>query len=357
MARSSVRKLHQTVAVLVVLSAGVPSLAAPQSAATTHRIAFAIHGGAGVIRRDQMTPALEQEYRVGLTAALSAGYAILQRGGSSLDAVEAAIRTLEDDSLFNAGKGAVFTADGTNELDAAIMDGGTLRAGAVAGLTHVKNPITLARRVMEQSPYVMLIGAGAEAFAATQGMELVPPHYFFTQRRWEDYQRAHAAERARDSATHVAGHGTVEREPSGAVHYGTVGAVALDRAGNLAAGTSTGGTSMKRWGRVGDSPIIGAGTYANNASCAVSATGHGEDFIRHTVASDICARVRYGRVSLAKAAEDVVLRELAAQPGADGGVIALDRTGAIAMPFNTPGMFRAYMTPDGIPVVKIYSDE
>mgnify|MGYP001166140535 CR=1 FL=1 len=333
------------------------SVARAQTPGAVPRIAFAIHGGAGNIQRGALPPDVERAYRAGLEAALDTGYAILQHGGSAVDAVEAAIRYMEDDSLFNAGKGSVFTAAGTNELDAAIMDGSMLAAGSVAGLQHIKNPISLARMVMEKSPHVMLAGAGAEAFAVSQGVELVPQHYFFTERRWQQYERASAAARARDSASRSAGKSTSDRGAVGAGRlFGTVGAVALDRSGNLAAGTSTGGTEMKSVGRIGDSPIIGAGTYANNASCAVSATGHGEDFIRHTVASDICARVRYGHVPLGRAAGDVVMGDLVAQKG-EGGVIALDRAGHVAMPFNTTGMFRAYIGANGKPVVMIYRDE
>ena len=304
-----------------------------------------IHGGAGTILRSRMTPVMEKAYIDTLTIALRAGYEILQRGGSSLDAVEAAIRIMEDCPLFNAGKGAVFTANGVNELDASIMDGRTLGAGAVAAVEHVKNPISLARLVMEKSPHVMMVGSGAEEFAKTQGVKLVPPYYFWTERRW----RAFEAEKARaDSGKTSLAYGE-------AGHFGTVGAVALDKAGNLTAGTSTGGTDMKRYGRVGDSPIIGAGTYANNQSCAVSGTGDGEFFIRNNVAADICARVRYSGVSLQQAADDVVMKELVAQHGG-GGVIALNRKGEIATPFNTEGMYRAWVTSDGKITVRIYKD-
>ncbi|HEX6939934.1 MAG TPA: isoaspartyl peptidase/L-asparaginase, partial [Longimicrobiales bacterium] len=279
-----------------------PRPASAQDAHGNGDIVIAIHGGAGTIRRGDMTPELEQAYRAKLEEALRAGYAILEKGGTSLDAVVAAIVVMEDSPLFNAGKGAVFTSEGKNELDAAIMDGATLRAGAVAGVTRVKNPIRLARAVMEHSPHVMLAGAGAEAFAGEQGLELVDPSYFFTQHRWDALQRAKA-----EAA------GTPVSRPDGPQaffpddrKFGTVGAVALDRHGNLAAGTSTGGMTTKRWGRIGDSPIIGAGTYANNASCAVSATGHGEYFIRNVVAHDICARVEYGGQTLEEAANYVV---------------------------------------------------
>ncbi|HEX6177398.1 MAG TPA: isoaspartyl peptidase/L-asparaginase, partial [Thermoanaerobaculia bacterium] len=270
---------------------------------------------------------------------------ILARGGSSLDAVEAVIRIMEDSPLFNAGKGAVFTSAGTNELDASIMDGRTLAAGSVAAVQRVRNPISLARLVMEKSPHVMMVGPGAEEFARIQGVDLVAPHYFWTERRWKQYEDGtRAADSARKSGA-----------SEGDNKFGTVGAVALDKAGNLAAGTSTGGTSMKRFGRVGDAPIIGAGTYANNASCAVSGTGDGEFFIRNNVAADICARVRYTGASIARAAEDVVMKVLVSQRGG-GGVIAMDPKGNIATPFNTSGMYRGWVKADGNIVVKIFRE-
>src|SRR5688500_11756863 len=276
----------------LLLSLLVPAAGRSQVAASAPNFAMVIHGGAGTILRQNMTPEMEKAYIDTLTIALRTGYQILARGGTSLDAVEATIRVMEDSPLFNAGKGAVFTAEGTNELDASIMDGRTLSAGAVAAVQRVKNPISLARLVMEKSPHVMMVGAGAEEFARSQGVKLVSPHYFWTERRWRSYEAAKA--RADSGRTSVA---PVEERK-----FGTVGAVALDKAGNLAAGTSTGGTSMKRFGRVGDSPLIGAGTYANNLSCAVSGTGDGEFFIRNNVASDICARLRYTGVSIQQAA-------------------------------------------------------
>jgi len=319
-----------------LLAAGLLSLAPAASAPQRPPFMLVVHGGAGTIRRQDMTPAQDSAYRATLTQAIRAGYDVLRRGGSSLDAVTAVITVLEDSPLFNAGKGAVLTNAGTVELDAAIMDGAALRAGAVAGVKHIKNPITLARLVMEKSPHVMLAGDGAEAFAKEQGMTLVPQSYFYTERRARELERIKAAE-AKQRA------------------HGTVGAVALDQQGRLAAGTSTGGTANKRWGRIGDSPIVGAGTYASDA-CAVSATGAGEYFIRNVVAHDICARVRYARESLEQAAREVVLEELVAQHG-DGGVIALDNDGHFTMPFNTEGMYRGSVGPDGQIVVKIYRDE
>jgi beta-aspartyl-peptidase (threonine type) len=301
-----------------------------------------------------MTPEREAEVRKKLTEALEAGYAVLQAGGSSLDAVERAITILEDSPLFNAGKGAVFTSAGTNELDASIMDGKTLNAGAVAAVKHIRNPIVLARMVMERSPHVLLSGEGAETFAKEQGMGLVPAEYFYTERRWKQWQRIRAAEEhpsppAREKPS-------LEPAPllDGFV-WGTVGAVALDREGNLAAATSTGGLTNKRFGRVGDSPIIGAGTYANNRTCAVSATGHGEYFMRNVVAYDISALMEYRKLSLEAAANTVIMEKLVAQQGR-GGVIAIDKDGRIAMPFNTEGMYRAYINAEGKPVVKIYRD-
>jgi beta-aspartyl-peptidase (threonine type) len=326
-------------------SPGLPAALRSQ-AAPVPGFAMVIHGGAGTILRQSMTPEMEKAYIDTLTIALRTGYQILSRGGSSVDAVEATIRVMEDCPLFNAGKGAVFTANGVNELDASIMDGRTLTAGAVAALEHVKNPISLARLVMEKSPHVMMVGSGAEEFAKTQGVRLVSPYYFWTERRWRAYEREKA--RADSGKTGVV--------PGAEQKFGTVGAVALDKAGNLAAGTSTGGTEMKRYGRVGDSPIIGAGTYANNLSCAVSGTGDGEFFIRNNVAADICARVRYAGVSLQQAADDVVMKELVAQKGG-GGVIAMDRKGNIATPFNTPGMYRGWVTSDGKITVKIYKEQ
>jgi beta-aspartyl-peptidase (threonine type) len=319
--------------------------------------AFAVHGGAGTARRESMTPELESQYTAALTAALEAGQEILASGGSSLDAVEAALRLLEDSPLFNAGKGAVFTHDGRNELDASIMDGASLAAGAVAELRHVKNPISLARRVMEASPHVMMAGVGAEEFALEQGIELVPARYFFTERRWQSLQRAREAEGRAEAERGAGAEPRAEAEPVGALgeRLGTVGAVALDRHGNLAAGTTTGGMTNKRFGRIGDSPIIGAGTYADNRACAVSGTGHGEFFIRNAVAHDICVRVLYLEESIGEAADAVVMGVLVEQ-GGDGGVIALGPEGAIAMPFNTPSMLRGYVTSEEGPVVEIFRE-
>jgi beta-aspartyl-peptidase (threonine type) len=273
---------------------------------------------------------LQRQYTEALTTALHTGKKILEEGGTALDAVEMTIRVMENNPLFNAGKGAVFTHEGKNELDAAIMDGSSLAAGAVAGVTDIKNPISAARLVMTRSPHVLLTGAGASQFAREQGLEIVPPSYFFTQRRWDDLQEM------------------LKKEKNG-----TVGCCALDRHGNLAAGTSTGGMDNKRYNRVGDTPIIGAGTYANNATCAISATGHGEYFIRWTVAHDISALMEYKGMSIQDAADLVVNKKLV-KAGGSGGVIGLDRKGNIAMPFNSMGMFRAFATADGKENVLIF---
>ncbi len=309
------------------------------------KIGLLLHGGAGTIEPSKMTPEREHEYRAGLERALAAGYEILKRGGSSLDATEAAVRVLEDDPHFNAGKGAVFTSVGTNEMDAAIMDGKTLAAGAVASLKHIKNPVSLARLVMEKSGHVMMDGEGAEVFARENRIELVDQKYFYTQERWEALEKIKAAEKSR-------GAGAKAFIITDQDRHGTVGAVALDRNGNLAAATSTGGTTNKRPGRVGDSPVIGAGTYANNASCAVSATGDGEYFIRATVAHDVSALMEYRAMSLKEAAQSVL--DKVAKLGGSGGLIAIDRQGNIALPFNTSGMYRGYVNPNGKFVVEIY---
>jgi beta-aspartyl-peptidase (threonine type) len=310
-----------------------------------------IHGGAGTITRKSMSAETEKQYRDKLTEALRTGHAVLMKGGTSIDAVEATIRVMEDSPLFNAGKGAVFTHEGKNELDAAIMDGQTMKAGAVAGVTIIRNPITAARAVMEKTKHVMLIGRGAEYFATKAGLEIVDPSYFWTERRWKSLQQELIDEQKTGE------HHTRLSESDGDHRYGTVGCVALDRNGNLAAGTSTGGTTNKQYGRVGDSPIIGAGTYAANDSVAVSATGTGEFFIRYTVAYDIAALMKYKGMSVREASEEVINRKLTKIPEADGGVIALDRNGNFATPFNTEGMYRGWIGADGEPHVEIYRDE
>jgi len=304
-------------------------------------ISIAIHGGAGVISRASMTADNERAYRADLERALEAGYAVLDKGGSSLDAVVAAVKILEDSPLFNAGKGAVFSHAGVNELDAAIMDGATQKAGAVAGVRHIRNPIELARMVMERTPHVLLSGEGAEEFALEQGVTLVPGSYFYTERRWKQLEEAQKAERTASVAADDIG------------YFGTVGAVARDRDGNLAAATSTGGMTNKRWGRIGDSPIIGAGTYADNATCAVSATGSGEFFIRAVVAHEICARVRLSGVTATAAAKDVIHGKLK-DIGGDGGVIVVDSQGVLSLEFNTEGMFRGARDSSGRREISIY---
>ncbi|WP_233605156.1 isoaspartyl peptidase/L-asparaginase family protein [Corallococcus sp. AB030] len=388
-----------------------------------------IHGGAGVISRENLTPEREAAMRAALTQALQAGHAVLAKGGRSMDAVTAAIRVMEDSPYFNAGKGAVFNHDGVNELDAAVMDGKTRMAGAVAGVHHIQNPIDLARLVMEKSPHVMMVGDGAEAFAQSQGMPLVDAKYFYTEERWQGLQRALEQEKAKGAPPAEQGQpstqGLLPAQPSapgqppaqgaspatpgqpltpaqppasapqpgqpatpaqpsspaqlptqgatpatpsqpqpgssltpgvdpitGDHKFGTVGAVALDQEGNLAAGTSTGGMTNKRFGRVGDAPIIGAGTYADER-CAVSATGHGEFFIRYTVARDICARVEYQDLPLPEAAS-YVINDVLVKAGGEGGVIAMDRQGHVAMPFNSSGMYRGYISEDGTPTVAIF---
>lgn len=333
------------------------------------RLGFVIHGGAGVISRGSLSPEREKEYRAKLEEAVMAGYKSLQAGKSSLDAVETAIRILEDSPLFNAGKGAVFTNEGKNELDASIMDGKTLGAGSVAGLTRVRNPITLARAVMERSEHVMMVGAGAEKFAEQQKIELVDPKYFWTQMRWDALQRILKEEKEKEESKKEKINGQNRRaDPKTsegdvglrgsavAIPYnkfGTVGAVALDKDGNLAAGTSTGGMTNKRFGRVGDAPIIGAGTYANNATCAVSATGWGEFFIRLAVARDISALMEY-RAMTVQQTVDLVIKTKLQRLGGDGGVIAIDKFGNIGISFNSEGMYRAYINAEGKPVVEIY---
>ena len=330
-------------------AASVASFAAEPAAPVARPFGLVVHGGAGVIERKSMSAELEAEYRAKLSEAREAGYAILDRGGSAVDAVIATIIVLEDSPLFNAGKGAVFNADGACELDASVMDGRTLSAGAVAALHRIKNPITLARVVMEKSEHVMLIGDGAEKFAKQNGFEFVPNEYFQTEFRRQQLEQAKQREAARKKTTVFLPEDHFDR----VVRYGTVGCVALDRAGNLAAGTSTGGMTNKKFGRVGDAPIIGAGTYANNATCAVSATGWGEFFIRVGVARDIAAQMEYKGTPLTEAAA-AALAKVAAL-GGDGGVICIDRDGHISMPFNTPGMYRGFKLSNGASDIEIFA--
>ena len=312
----------------------------------TKKIGLAVHGGAGTIDRTKMTPEKEREYRAGLDRALAAGYEILKKGGSSLDATEAAVRVLEDDPHFNAGRGSVFTTAGANEMDASIMDGKTVKAGAVGSVKHIKNPIGLARLVMEKSPHVMLDCAGAEAFAKANGIELVDQKYFFTQERWDALQKIKAAEKNRTSGASKSSAITDQDR------HGTVGAVALDKDGNLAAATSTGGMTNKLPGRIGDTPVIGAGTYANNQTCAVSCTGDGEYFIRTVAAHEVSALMEYRGMTLQEAAQSAL--DAVKKLGGTGGLIAIDKNGDIALPFNTNGMYRGYVDPNGKFVVEIY---
>jgi L-asparaginase / beta-aspartyl-peptidase len=340
------------------------------------RFVLVIHGGAGTILKSQMTPEKEKAYTDALNTALEKGYAILKDGGTALDAVEASVRYMEDNPLFNAGKGAVFTNEGKNELDAAIMNGKTLAAGSVAGVTTIKNPVSAARAVMEKSPHVMMAGRGAEQFARQTGLEIVDPSYFYTEDRWQSLQKT----KARDSgqansrfdslnkrinnsidSTHEkinkpkSVKGALKQKENHDDKYGTVGAVALDRYGNLAAATSTGGMTNKKFGRIGDAPIIGAGTYANNNTAAISGTGWGEFYIRLVLAKSVSDMMEFGKFSLQKATDEMVMKRLPAL-GGDGGLIAVDKNGNIAMPFCTDGMYRGYVKNDGKKVVKIYKE-
>lgn len=323
---------------------GLASLSSGAALAAAPSPLLVIHGGAGVERKD-FSAEEERAARAALTEALRKGHEALLAGKPALDAVTAAITVLENDPTFNAGRGAVFTHDGKNELDASLMDGATLRAGAVAGVHAVKNPILLAQAVMEHSPHVMMVGQGAEMFAAEQKIELVDPSYFRTEKRWEQLQRALKEE--------AAGQAHVDLET--AKHFGTVGAVALDSQGKLAAGTSTGGMTNKRYGRVGDSPIIGAGTYASD-QCAVSGTGWGEFYIRLAAAHEICSRMKYLHETPAQAGEEVIVKRVP-ELGGDGGAIVLSADGKAATPFNTEGMYRGWIGADGVPHVAIFADE
>jgi beta-aspartyl-peptidase (threonine type) len=325
------------IACLAVLVAGP---VAAGSRPDAHHWVLAIHGGAGVINRGDLTPEKEAAYRAGLAAALEAGSKVLRGGGSSLDAVEATLRVLEDDPIFNAGRGAVFTAQGRNELDASIMDGRTRAAGAVTGVTRTKNPISLARAVMERSPHVMLAGDGADAFSREQGLEQVDPSYFRTEERWQQLEAWRKEHSSAIDPTH---------------RFGTVGAVALDTQGHLAAGTSTGGLTGKQWGRVGDSPVIGAGTYAADGICAVSATGTGEYFIRASAARQVCDRIAWKHQDV-RAAASATIADIGSI-GGDGGLIAIDARGRIAFAMNSPGMYRGWITPKAAPRTAIYVDE
>lgn len=312
-----------------------------------------LHGGAGTILKSRMTPEREAQYRRALQQALDAGFAQLRRGAGALDAVEAAVRELEDSPLFNAGRGSVFTADGTHEMDAAIMEGSERRAGAVALVRQVRNPVSLARKVMEHSAHVLLAGEGAEQFAREQQCDLQPPEYFYDDFRYQQWQEIRGSDTVQ--LDHSPEKGSRDQTGNGEKKFGTVGAVALDRGGNLAAATSTGGMTNKRFGRIGDSPLIGAGTYASNASCAVSCTGSGEFFIRGVVAYDLSCLMEYKGLSLGEAARKVVHEHLPSI-GGDGGLIAVDRKGHRAMEYNSEGMYRAFHT-ESESGTAIYGDE
>ncbi|MGI9540959.1 MAG: isoaspartyl peptidase/L-asparaginase family protein [Flavobacteriaceae bacterium] len=315
----------------------------------TPTFGIVIHGGAGTILRANMTPEKEAAYREVLAEAIQVGHTILKNGGSSQEAVEKTIHIMEDSPLFNAGKGAVLTSDETIELDASFMHGAQLDAGAISGVKTIRHPISAAIKVMENSPHVMLSGAGADAFAASQGLEIVAPEYFFTERRINSLKRVKEAEAKKESIS------STEEAFVQHQRYGTVGCVALDLEGNLAAGTSTGGMTNKKWNRIGDAPIIGAGTYANNATCAISATGWGEFFIRSVVAHDISALMEYKGLSIQEAAHTVIHDKVGVL-GGDGGVVGIDSKGNVAMEMNTPGMYRAHMDAEGKLNVKIYKD-
>lgn len=340
--------MKKAVCFLVIIFAFAQCKSAKASA--DENFAIVIHGGAGTILKKNMSPELEAQYKSKLEEAVKVGYAILKNGGSSLDAVEKTINVLEDSPLFNAGKGAVFTNQGKNELDASIMDGKTLNAGAVAGVTTVKNPISLARAVMEESEHVLLAREGAEFFAKENGIEVVNPAYFYTENRYQSLLKAQEKEKAES------GHSgsTSFYDPFIKDNkFGTVGCVALDKNGNLASGTSTGGMTNKKWGRIGDTPIIGAGTYANNKTCGVSSTGWGEFFIRNLVAYDISALMEYKGLSLENAAKEVIQKKLT-KLGGDGGIVAMDKDGNITMEFNTAGMYRASINTKGELAIGIY---
>ncbi len=339
---------------LPILTSLLLSAFANTTLAAEKPFAIAIHGGAGTIQKSRFTPEKEAVYRAKLKESVEAGYAILESGGTSLDALTASINILENSPFFNAGKGAVYTHDESHEMDASIMEGKTRQAGAVAGVKHIENPINLARLVMDESVHVMLSGDGAEEFAQRQGVKLVDNNMFDTKHRYKSLQRAKAKMKKakQENKDYQAAHQSLEVE----YKVGTVGAVALDKYGNIAAGTSTGGMTNKRYGRIGDSPVIGAGTFADNASCAVSATGHGEYFIRFNVAADICARVQYQGKSIETAGKEVI-HDVLMPVGGTGGVIIIDTKGNISLPFNTKGMYRASKSNAQATYVGIFKDD
>lgn len=339
------------IAFLLLIILGCESRSAKEDNKQVNEFAIIIHGGAGTILKKNMTSEKEQAYKQKLEEAIRVGYSILKEGGTSQEAVIKTIQVMEESPLFNAGKGAVFTHDGTNELDASFMDGKTLNAGAVAGVKDVKSPIELAAKVMTDSEHVMLSGFGASVFAKEKGLEIVDPSYFYTERRFQSLQRVLDRERKKETKTESAFYDSDIKNSK----FGTVGCVALDRAGNIAAGTSTGGMTNKRWGRIGDAPIIGSGTYANNKTCGVSSTGWGEYFIRSQVAYDISAQMEYQGKSLKQATTDVIQNKLT-NLGGTGGVVALDHLGNMSFEFNTSGMYRASMDEEGNLTVKIYKE-
>ncbi len=313
------------------------------------KISIAIHGGAGTILKAAMTPELEKAYRSGLEEALQKGYEILQHGGAALEAVKAAVVVLENNILFNAGRGSVFTKTGTHEMDASIMNGKDLAAGAVAGVKNIRNPVLLAEKVMLNSNHVFLSGAGANDFASQQGMKVEQDDYFFSQFRYDQWQQM------KETDAYALDHSTQDpllKEKK----FGTVGAVACDQDGNIAAATSTGGMTNKNYGRIGDTPVIGAGTYANNRTCAISCTGHGEPFIKAVAAYDVSCMIEYKGLSLQQAMDEVVNKKLVAIEG-EGGMIGVDAAGNLAMLFNSAGMYRAAKDSEGLELVAIYGEE
>lgn len=337
---------------LLVTSCKKPSVKKVENTVKVNEFAIIIHGGAGTILKKNMSPEKEKAYQKKLTEAISIGHRILKNGGTSLDAVIKTIQVMEKSPLFNAGKGAVFTHDETNELDASIMTGNDLNAGAVAGVSNVKSPIALAKEVMLNSPHVLLSGKGASIFAKEQGLEIVDPSYFYTEKRFESLQKIKEKMKAELDHNNTTAFYDPDIKDS---KFGTVGCVALDKNGNITAGTSTGGMTNKRWNRIGDSPIIGAGTYANNETCGVSSTGWGEYFIRGMVAYDISAMMAYKAVSLKEATTEVIQNKLK-KLGGTGGVVAIDKNGNMVYEFNTAGMYRASMDDKGELDVKIYKE-
>jgi len=349
------RYLIYSIVFLLLLACAEKSPEIPNNSDTPARsdnrapFGIVIHGGAGTILKKNMTDSMETAYTQKLEEAIRLGHAVLEKGGTAMEAVTKTIKVMENSPLFNAGKGAVFTHGETNELDASVMDGFSLNAGAVAGVTRIKNPIDLALEVMNNSPHVMLAGKGAEEFAKERGIEMVDPSYFYTERRYRSLQNVKARERSGSAAADV--HDPFIK----ASKFGTVGCAALDKHGNLAAGTSTGGMTNKKWNRIGDAPIIGAGTYANNTTCAVSSTGWGEYFIRAMVAHDISAMMEYGGYSLDRAAKEVIQKKLP-ELGGTGGIVAIDKDGNVSMEFNTAGMYRAHMNAEGELYIGIYKE-